>query len=148
MRGAALALSLARTGLRRPRAPTSVSGGTLDVPGEHRRAGEHMLHLRTERLQLVAVTLELARAELAGPRRLEKLLAAHVPPSWPPPLNDEQSLRWTIDALAANPQGVGWFAWYFLHREHKELRLIGLGGFKGPPSADGSDEKGYAKVPQ
>jgi len=107
-----------------------------------------MLHLRTERLQLVAVTLEHARAELASPRRLEKLLGAHVPPSWPPPLNDEKSLRWTIDALAAHPQHVGWFAWYFLHREHAELRLIGLGGFKGPPAADGSVEIGYGIVPE
>jgi RimJ/RimL family protein N-acetyltransferase len=106
-----------------------------------------MLHLRTERLQLVAVTLEFARAELADPRRLEKLLRAHVPPSWPPPLNDERSLRWTIDFLAANPQGVGWGAWYFLHREHAELRLIGQGGFAGLPR-DGAVEIGYAIVPE
>lgn len=107
-----------------------------------------MLHLRTERLQLVATTLELARAELADPRRLEKLLLAHVPPSWPPPLNDESTLRWTIDALAKHPDAVGWFAWYFLHREHKELRLIGQGGFTGPPASDGTVEVGYSIVPE
>jgi len=107
-----------------------------------------MLHLRTERLQLVAVTLELARAELAGPQRLAKLLGAHVPPSWPPPLNDETTLRWTIEALASHPAEVGWFAWYFLHREHAELRLIGCGGFTGPPNPDGSVEIGYSIVPE
>jgi RimJ/RimL family protein N-acetyltransferase len=111
-----------------------------------------MLHLRTERLQLVAVTLELARAELAGPRRLEKLLGAHVPPSWPPPLNDVNSLRWTIDQLAAHPEAVGWYAWYFLHRvsssrEHGELRAVGLGGFRGKPK-DGVVEIGYSIVPE
>lgn len=105
-----------------------------------------MLHLRTERLQLVAATLELARAELADPQRLGKLLGAHVPPSWPPPLNDEQTLRWTIAALGAHPRDVGWFAWYFLHREHAELRLIGQGGFTGPPTPDGTVEVGYAIV--
>lgn len=107
-----------------------------------------MLHLRTERLQLVAVTLELARAELAGPQRLAKLLAAHVPPSWPPPLNDESTLRWTIQALSEHPDAVGWFAWYFLHREHAELRLIGMGGFTGRPTPDGTLEVGYAIVPE
>jgi len=117
-----------------------------------------MLHLRTERLQLVAATLELARAELAGPRRLETLLGAHVPPSWPPPLNDEKSLRWTIDYLTANPDGVGWGAWYFLHRvsssrvssgrEHGELRAVGLGGFTGKPTSAGVVEIGYSIVPE
>lgn len=107
-----------------------------------------MLHLRTERLQLVAGTLELARAELADPQRLGKLLGAHVPPSWPPPLNDEKTLRWTIETLAAHPRDAGWFAWYFLHREHAELRLIGQGGFTGPPTPDGTVEVGYAIVPE
>ena len=107
-----------------------------------------MLHLRTERLQLVAVTLELARAELADPRRFAKLLGAHVPPSWPPPFNDEKTLRWTIDALTKHPDRVGWYAWYFLHREHEELRAIGLGGFTGAPDAEGTVEVGYGIVPE
>jgi len=107
-----------------------------------------MLHLRTERLQLVAVTLELAQAELAGPRRLEKLLGAHVPPSWPPPLNDEQSLRWTIDFLAANPDGAGWGPWYFLHKEKGEPRAVGVGGFTGKPTGEGVVEVGYSIVPE
>lgn len=107
-----------------------------------------MLHLRTERLQLVAATLEHVRAELADPRRLEKLLGAHVPPSWPPPLNDEQSLRWTIDRLAAHPDEVGWLSWYLLHPEHGGLRVIGLAGFKGKPDAEGMAEIGYAIVPE
>jgi RimJ/RimL family protein N-acetyltransferase len=107
-----------------------------------------MLHLRTERLQLVAVTLELARAERAGPMHLEKLLHAHVPPSWPPPLNDEKSLSWTIDFLTRNANGVGWGPWYFLHREHGALRLVGVGGFCGLPAPDGAVEIGYSIVPE
>lgn len=107
-----------------------------------------MLHLRTERLQLVAVTLELARTELADPRRLEKLLHAHVPPSWPPPLNDGNTLGWTVARLTESPEAVGWYAWYFLHREHAELRLIGMGGFTGRPTADGTVEVGYSIVPE
>ena len=107
-----------------------------------------MLHLRTERLQLVAVTLELAQAERAGPQRLAKLLHAHVPPSWPPPLNDERTLRWTIEFLTRHPEGVGWGPWYFLHREHAELRLVGQGGFTGLPAEDGTVEIGYSIVPE
>ena len=107
-----------------------------------------MLPLRTERLQLVAATLELARAELSGPRRFAALLGAHVPPHWPPPLNDEQSMRWTADFLAENPDGVGWGTWYFLHKEHGELQAVGNGGFKGKPTADGTVEIGYSILPE
>ena len=106
------------------------------------------LHVRTERLQLVAATLELARADLAGHRRLEALLKAHVPPSWPPPLNDEKTQRWTVEKLSAHPEHTGWYAWYFLHREHGELRAVGTGGFTGPPAADASVEVGYSIVPE
>ncbi len=107
-----------------------------------------MLHLRTERLQLVAVTLELARAELADARRLAKLLGAHVPPSWPPPFNDEKTLRWTIERLTEHPERAGWYAWYYLHHEHAELRVVGLGGFCGAPDAEGTLEIGYGLVPE
>lgn len=107
-----------------------------------------MLHLRTERLQLVAATPELARAELADAQRLGRLLHAHVPPTWPAPLNDESSQRWTVEALAAHPDAVGWYAWYFLHREHGELRAIGVGGFRGRPDAAGAVEVGYSIVPE
>jgi RimJ/RimL family protein N-acetyltransferase len=106
-----------------------------------------MLHLRTERLQLVAVTLELVRAERAGPTHLQALLHAHVPPSWPPPLSDERSLAWTLEFLARDARHVGWGPWYFLHREHGELRLVGQGGFAGTP-AEGSVEVGYSIVPE
>ena len=107
-----------------------------------------MLHLRSERLLLVAATAELAQADLAGPGRLGKLLQAHVPPSWPPPLNDEHSQRWTLEQLRAHPDDAGWFAWYFLHREHGEVRAVGVGGFRGAPSPDGTVEVGYSIVPE
>ncbi len=107
-----------------------------------------MLHLRTERLQLVAATLELARAEQADPQRLGKLLGAHMPPTWPPPLNDEATLAWTIAQLAAHPADAGWYAWYFLHREHAELRAVGVGGFRGRPDGAGTVEVGYSIVPE
>jgi ribosomal-protein-alanine N-acetyltransferase len=107
-----------------------------------------VLHLRTTRLQLVAATPELAHAELADFRRLEKLLGAHVPPSWPPPLNDEATLRWTAAYLDAHPDSVGWVKWYFVHREHGEPRVVGCGGFCGLPQPDGTCEIGYSVLPE
>ena len=55
--------------------------------------------LRTSCLELGACTLELARAEAAGPQSLAAALNVTVPPHWPPPLNDEHSQRWVREQL-------------------------------------------------
>src|SRR5262245_21076285 len=106
-----------------------------------------MLHIRTERLLLVAATLEHVQAELAGTERLAQHLGAHVSPLWPPPLNDERTLRWTLDQLEADPEASGWLMWYFLHREHGRLEAVGSGGFHGRPDAAGKVEVGYSILP-
>ena len=100
-----------------------------------------MLTLETERLTLVAATLELARAELHDSRRLARLLEVAAPPTWPPPLNDANSMRWTIEFLETHADGVGWGPWYFVARG---AALVGVGGFTGLPRADGTVEVGYS----
>jgi RimJ/RimL family protein N-acetyltransferase len=64
---------------------------------------------------------------------------------WPPPLNDENSMKYTIDYLKRNPEAVGWAAWYFVAMKHKPV-VIGQGGFKGVPVA-GTVEIGYSLIP-
>lgn len=101
-----------------------------------------MLTLDTERLTLVAATLELARAELHDPGRLARLLDVEPPRAWPPPLNDANSMRWTIEFLETHADGVGWGPWYFLAARREAL--VGVGGFTGLPRADGTVEVGYS----
>jgi len=103
------------------------------------------IELVTPRLILVAVTLDLIEAEIADRSRLAHLLGAEVPADWPPPLNDENSMRWTRDHLAANPDNGGWGTWYFiLRRDGDAPLLIGNGGFKGKFVAPGTCEVGYS----
>jgi RimJ/RimL family protein N-acetyltransferase len=103
------------------------------------------IELATRRLTLVAVTLEMIEAELADRGRLARLLGAEVPADWPPPLNDENTMRWTRDLLAAHPENDGWGTWYFiLRRESGEPLLLGTGGFKGKFVAPGTCEVGYS----
>jgi len=103
-----------------------------------------MLTIATHRLTLVATTLDMARAELRDARRLGALLGAEVPASWPPPLNDANTVRWTIEFLETHREGVGWGPWYFLSRATGPRVLIGVGGFTGLPDADGTVEVGYS----
>ena len=104
------------------------------------------MRITTARLELVAGTAELTRADLSDRERFAQLLGALVPPAWPPPLNDTASMEWAARFQKENPGAHGWGVWYFLLRDdHSGSRVaIGNGGFKGRPSADGTVEIGYS----
>ena len=108
---------------------------------------EQGLQIVTRRLELVAATVELAHAEMWDRPRFGVLLAARVPEEWPPPFNDEGSMRWLLQRLEIERNDAGWFAWYFVLRGDGERVVIGNGGFKGAPSG-GSVEIGYSVLPQ
>ena len=103
--------------------------------------------LRTSCLELGACTLELARAEAAGPQSLAAALNVTVPPHWPPPLNDEHSQRWVREQLEREPGIAGWTMWYFILPTPGARQLVGNGGFKGAPK-DGMVEVGYSILPE
>lgn len=101
--------------------------------------------IETPRLILISATIELIRAELEDRARTPVLLGADVPANWPPPLNDENSMRWMADYLTANPDPGLWTMWYFLLRRDGTRPLaIGNGGFTGAPGTDGTCEVGYS----
>src|SRR5260370_10475262 len=103
------------------------------------------LRLQTPRLLLVAATLEHALAEGEDLAKLSALLDAEVPPTWPPPLNDDQSHAWFTDRLRADPDSVGWSMLYCL-LERPGLRRLAIGhrGLKAPPSPHRTPEIGYS----
>lgn len=99
--------------------------------------------LLTRRLCLVPATAELVLAELDSPVDLAAALGAEVPEGWPPEALREV-LPLIADVLAEYPWLVGWETWYWLTRPEPggRPRLVGCGGFKGPPD-DGLVEIGY-----
>jgi [ribosomal protein S5]-alanine N-acetyltransferase len=102
------------------------------------------LRLTTTRLELVAGAVELAKAEIDDLPELARLLDVPLPTHWPPPLNDEQSQKYFLDALLnAAPNHAGWYLWYCLRRGPRAL--IGSAGFKGIP-ANGVVEIGYSML--
>ena len=104
------------------------------------------IRLRTTRLEVISATIEMARAERDDPARLERDFGIRLGRPWPPPLNDEASLAWSISVLEANKGTAGWGFWYFTlpNEEGSPSLAIGNGGFKGPPDADGTIEVGYS----
>jgi RimJ/RimL family protein N-acetyltransferase len=104
------------------------------------------IRLRTTRLEVISATIEMARAERDDPARLERDFGIRLGRPWPPPLNDEASLAWSISVLEANKGTAGWGFWYFTlpNEEGSPSLAVGNGGFKGPPDADGTIEVGYS----
>jgi [ribosomal protein S5]-alanine N-acetyltransferase len=105
-----------------------------------------MLSIDTQRLRLIAATIEHGEAEVHKSGQLSKLLGAQIPETWPPPLNDDASMLWFLRYLQENPDAHGWTMWYFVLRNGPGgmPKVIGSGGFKGKPSTDGTVEMGYS----
>lgn len=111
------------------------------------------IQVETRRLLLVASTAEIARAEATDWSELGRLLEAEIHPAWPPDENDQAGRDFLWRQLREHPEAVGFLGWSWLVRpasrlEPREERplLIGGGGFKGPPDADGTIEIGYSIV--
>jgi RimJ/RimL family protein N-acetyltransferase len=106
--------------------------------------------VQTARLLLVAGTPELVLAELQGRKELAECLQAEIPVNWPPPLNDEQTMKWCLKYFATYPNSEGWVNWYFALKSHIDAGAvaIGNGGFRGRPTVDGTVELGYSILPQ
>lgn len=107
-----------------------------------------MMRITSRRLILVPYTIELLQAEMRGTKLLADALGVAVPPSWPPPLNDEDSRNFFLGLLESGPPASQWGGWYVLLHENDELQLVGNAGYKGAPDRDGCVEIGYSVLPE
>ena len=105
--------------------------------------------LFTKRLDLIEASPDSVRAAIADYGRLGELLHAEVPASWPPELLDVPALEWVL-GWQENPDNDPSFGMYWMvRREGANSRtLVGVAGFKGMPSEDGTVEIGYGVVPE
>lgn len=108
--------------------------------------------VQTERLELRPGSATALRAALESNAALAAALGADVPESWPPELYDADAVRWTLEQLGDRADG-GRYGFYYLIRRPAEPTdssgaLIGVGGFKGAPNAEGEVELGYGVVPE
>jgi ribosomal-protein-alanine N-acetyltransferase len=104
----------------------------------------------TERLSLVAATLELCNAEAPGRDTLATALGARVPDEWPPEVFEADDVERVRKQLLAKPALAEWTLYYIVQRptvDTTEATLIGIAGFVGPPTSDGAVEIGYAILP-
>ena len=98
--------------------------------------------MSSSRLRLVDGTLALLSAALEGRNALERLLGVSVAEGWEGFPDALPILRASYES---NPEGHRWGSLFFI--EPDASAVIGFGGFKGAPSADGVVEIGYAIAP-
>src|SRR5690349_8386060 len=107
--------------------------------------------LRTPRLDLIAATLAHVEAELESPSRLGSLLGAEIPDGWPPGEYDRDAQEFFRECLErGGDEVVGWYGWYAIRRSDaaSSARVVGAGGFLGPPTPEGEVEIGYSLLPE
>lgn len=107
------------------------------------------LQIRGARLRLVAITAELARLQVEDRPAFFAALGAEREAAWPPVTTDEPKLSEKLEILNRAPEEAGWRGWVFLMGWTPDGldRAVGVGGFHGPPDADGVVEIGYAMQP-
>lgn len=107
----------------------------------------HAADIHTARLLLVATTVDHLRIELDHPEKLGAMLGARVPKSWPPGLYDRDAMQFFLaKGIEGGEDAVGWYGWYAIQRRdaENESRLVGSGGYLGPPTPEGDIEIGYS----
>ena len=92
------------------------------------------MKLSTNRLDLVAATLDHVLAELESNARLAALLIAKVDSAWPPGEYDRQAQEFFRGKLQEGGDAtVGWYSWYVILRGDSDESsvLVGAAGFLG-----------------
>lgn len=103
------------------------------------------LMIQTDRLSLIACDLAHYDAMLDGDDALGRLTGLAVEPDWTGGFDAAVLAGRLRPALANDPARLPWWARLFVHRADR--RLIGFGGYKGAPDAEGRVEIGYALAP-
>lgn len=106
--------------------------------------------ITTDRLDLIAATLEHLDAELESPNHLASLLNTVVEDGWPPGEYNRDAQEFFRDRLMEGGNAVvGWYGWYALLKGSMSQPsvLVGAGGFLGPPDDNGKVEIGFSIMP-
>lgn len=104
----------------------------------------------TDRLDLIASTLDHLLAELESTERFASVLGVEVGPGWPPGEYDRNAIEFFRDRLLeGGEEVVGWYGWYAIRRASVDLPAVVVAacGYFGPPAETGEVEVGYSVVP-
>jgi len=104
-----------------------------------------MTYLRTERLELVPMTVALVDAVMGGRREeTERIAEARLPKMWPNRALVERAFTASIDEIRGDPATRLWGDRLMIERDERgERRVVGSIVFHGRPGEDGLAEIAY-----
>ncbi|WP_199246189.1 GNAT family N-acetyltransferase [[Phormidium] sp. ETS-05] len=102
--------------------------------------------IQTPRLELIALSAEIAITATEDRALLSQMLNATVPDEFPPEIMAD-AMSFFAETLKSDPNLRGWWAWYIIATENPNQRtLIGSAGFNGYPDESGTLVIGYAII--
>ena len=95
--------------------------------------------LETENLILLTGDKHLLKSAIAGNAQLEKHIKFSVPENWTE--FGKPVLECSLEKINASRDEQAWWTYFPIHKHDR--KLIGCGGYKGKPNAEGCVEIGY-----
>jgi len=95
--------------------------------------------IESKNLNLVPCNQDILQAAIDGNEALSKILNCNISENWSEFGPD--IFPFVLKMISENPKDQAWWTYFPIHR--KDNQLIGSGGYKGSPTAEGSVEIGY-----
>jgi ribosomal-protein-alanine N-acetyltransferase len=99
--------------------------------------------IETTHLKLIRCDTDILKSAIAGNDMLSKKLNVTVPDDWTE--FGVRALKYSLDKLTEGGEESNWWTYFPVYRQ--DNKLIGSGGYKGKPAADGTVEIGYEIAP-
>ncbi len=100
--------------------------------------------IETKNLKLIACDSEILELAIEGNEFLAKKINAIVPDNWTE--FGVAALQYSLEKLTESIEEKNW--WTYLPVYKQDNKLIGSGGYKGKPGAEGTVELGYEIAPE
>lgn len=95
--------------------------------------------IETARLKLIACDIEILKSAIQGNAFLSEKLNVTVQDAWSE--FGTGALQYALDRLLESEDEKYWWTYFIIHKQ--DNLLIGGGGYKGKPTAEGMVELGY-----
>lgn len=99
--------------------------------------------IETNNLRLIACDTQILQEAITGNDNLATKLRVTVPDNWTE--FGKPALQYSLDRLSESKDESGWWTYFAIHKQ--DNKLIGSGGYKGKPTAEGTVEIGYEIAP-
>ncbi|HEX8515892.1 MAG TPA: GNAT family N-acetyltransferase [Bacteroidia bacterium] len=100
--------------------------------------------IETKNLKLIPCDTEILKSAIAGNEILARKINVTVENNWSE--FGVGALQYSLDKLTGSEEEKNWWTYFPVYKQ--DNKLIGSGGYKGKPSADGTVELGYEIAPR